>query len=182
MIRRSIGIVKPSPQPISKAKINLLKASNFCLMSAISASAAASLCWDMASASMAVFTRNSKLCSSREDFKLWTWAHALYSKSLAAKTSLQVQIIVKNIISNHTSTTSNHLQPPQPPYPPPQKKRKKKKKWRTSKILVKCRFLHYIAIKPRKVMKALWVRLQQLQMGRPLWMSQLTPLTSIGGY
>ena len=77
--------------PLScQSKLNLLEASNFCLSSAISASAAASLCWDMASASFAVFTRNSKLCSSREDFKVWTWAHALYSKSLASMTSLQI--------------------------------------------------------------------------------------------
>lgn len=71
-----------------RRKFNLLEASSFCLKSAISASAAANLCWDVASASLAVLTRNSKFCSSRQNFKFWTWAHALYSESLASKTSL----------------------------------------------------------------------------------------------
>ena len=74
----------------SKPNIDLLEVSKFCLKSAISASAAANFCWVVASASTAFLTRDSKFCSSRAEFRLWTWAHALFSAVLASEMSLQI--------------------------------------------------------------------------------------------
>lgn len=73
-------------------KMNLSEASSLATSSIISASAAESLCWQAASASLAAFTLNSRLCSSRAFFRTSACEWALRSDSFISIKSLEFKI------------------------------------------------------------------------------------------
>lgn len=72
-------------------RTNLSDASSLALNSAISASAAESLCWQATSASLAALTLSSRLCSSKAFLRTSACDRALRSDSLISATSLNPQ-------------------------------------------------------------------------------------------